>query len=79
MLENDATAQAKARAGGKLVVTTSQKTLWKQKIRKFLGPAGDQKIRRSDLGASRPRPGQSRTTSRSLTSAGDGAVERASG
>ena len=36
MLENDATMQAKARAGGKLIVTTAQKALWKQSIRKFL-------------------------------------------
>ncbi|KAK3325374.1 XRN 5'-3' exonuclease N-terminus-domain-containing protein [Apodospora peruviana] len=36
MLENDEAERAKAKARGKLIVTTPQKTLWKQKIRKFL-------------------------------------------
>ncbi len=36
LLENDEKAKAKAKAGGKLIASTAQKNLWKQKIRKFL-------------------------------------------
>ncbi|KAK3402994.1 XRN 5'-3' exonuclease N-terminus-domain-containing protein [Sordaria brevicollis] len=36
MLENDEAEAAKAKIKGKLIVTTNQKNLWKQKIRKFL-------------------------------------------
>jgi 5'-3' exoribonuclease 1 len=36
MLENDETETMKAKVKGKVIVTTEQKNLWKQKIRKFL-------------------------------------------
>ncbi|KAK3997599.1 XRN 5'-3' exonuclease N-terminus-domain-containing protein [Cladorrhinum sp. PSN332] len=36
MLENDAAEAARAKAKGKLIVTSEQKALWKTKIRKFM-------------------------------------------
>ncbi|KAK3358973.1 XRN 5'-3' exonuclease N-terminus-domain-containing protein [Lasiosphaeria hispida] len=36
LLENDEAERAKAKAKGKLILTTNQKGLWKSKIRKFL-------------------------------------------
>ncbi|KAL2269736.1 hypothetical protein VTJ83DRAFT_1920 [Remersonia thermophila] len=36
MLDNDDVEKSKAKAKGKLIVSTEQKMLWKQKIRKFL-------------------------------------------
>ncbi|KAK3377759.1 XRN 5'-3' exonuclease N-terminus-domain-containing protein [Podospora didyma] len=36
MLENDEAEKSRAKARGKLIVTTPQKNLWKQSIRKFL-------------------------------------------
>ena len=48
MLEEDETERAKATAKGKLVVTTNQKALWKQSIRKFIK---DRKTPTLDLGA----------------------------
>ncbi|KAH6626420.1 XRN 5'-3' exonuclease N-terminus-domain-containing protein, partial [Chaetomium sp. MPI-SDFR-AT-0129] len=36
MLENDETEKLRAKAKGKLIVSTGQKAIWKQKIRKFL-------------------------------------------
>ncbi|KAK4159378.1 hypothetical protein QBC43DRAFT_130749 [Cladorrhinum sp. PSN259] len=36
MLENDAAEAARAKAKGKLIITSEQKALWKSKIRKFI-------------------------------------------
>lgn len=47
MLEQSETEKVRARTKGKLVVTSSQKALWKQKIRKFLSNRAPQAL---DLG-----------------------------
>ncbi|KAK4227096.1 XRN 5'-3' exonuclease N-terminus-domain-containing protein [Podospora fimiseda] len=47
MLENDAAEAARAKAKGKLIITSGQKALWKQKIRKFMTNRNSQTL---DLG-----------------------------
>jgi 5'-3' exoribonuclease 1 len=48
MLENDEVEKMRAKARGKLIVSSDQKALWKQKIRKFLTNRTSQTL---DLGA----------------------------
>ncbi|KAK4237990.1 hypothetical protein C8A03DRAFT_34045 [Achaetomium macrosporum] len=48
MLENDEAEKMRAKARGKLIVSSDQKALWKQKIRKFLTNRTSQTL---DLGA----------------------------
>jgi 5'-3' exoribonuclease 1 len=48
MLENDEAEKTRAKAKGKLIVSSAQKALWKQKIRKFLTNHTSQTL---DLGA----------------------------
>lgn len=48
MLDNDETEKMRAKAKGKLIVSSEQKTLWKQKIRKFFTSRTSQTL---DLGA----------------------------
>ncbi|KAL2143231.1 hypothetical protein VTI28DRAFT_235 [Corynascus sepedonium] len=49
MLENDETEKLRAKAKGKLIVSSEQKALWKKTIRKFLTNRGDSQT--LDLGA----------------------------
>ncbi|KAL2133639.1 hypothetical protein VTI74DRAFT_1995 [Chaetomium olivicolor] len=48
MLENDEAEKVRAKAKGKLIVSSDQKALWKQKIRKFLTNRNSETL---DLGA----------------------------